>query len=217
MVAQAYSRRAEERDVVGWPSQRLWRALQIHEAAAGPARRQADAKPGDVTAADAADAAARPAPGEPHTARGSGADSSPGPAGHPSLDSEWSRVEERLLKLINVERAKADLPPLEASAALHQVARRRAADLARGEATTWTDGTAFYDLLGSAGIRFQWAGESLLRNGCSDRWSVVLAAADLMGNARHRENVLAEFFRHAGVGMAAASDGTKYFAVIFTD
>lgn len=217
MVLQAY-RVTDEHDVVGWPAHRLWRALQIHEHALGPAERYAQEAASDPRAADAAAAASRPVPGGPHRVAGSGADPLPGPAGQATRkDGGLSRLEERLLKLMNVERAKASLPPLEAAPALQLVARRRAEVLARHGQAEQDDGTAFYDLLSAVGVRFRWAGECLLRNTCSDRWSVILAAADLMGHARHRENVLAEFFQHAGVAMATANDGTKYFAVIFTD
>jgi uncharacterized protein YkwD len=185
-------KRPDEQGSMRWPAQRLLRALQIDGGAAAEAG--ADRELG------------RGAPPVPAWER-EGDDS-----------NGLSRPEERLLKLINMGRLKADLASLAADPRLQLAARRRAETVSRSGAFGCDPhGTTFFDLLHSVGIRFRWAGESLVRNTCSDRWSVILAAADLMGSTRHRENVMAEFFNRAGVGMATAGDGTKYFAVLFTD
>lgn len=209
-------RTRQEHVVWAWPDQRLLQPLRVGEAA----DLQALWRAGGLTSAHLG-----------AVVDGGGSVAPPGTPAEPSLDAPQddgdaraaaagpSRLEWRMLNVLNAERARASLPPLTLDPPLHAVARERAERVAadwRGTASDGCGSTTFFDLLEARGIQFRWAGENLARNACSDRWSVVVAAADLMGSPRHRENILAPFFTHVGVGMAEAEDGTKYFAMLFT-
>lgn len=123
-------------------------------------------------------------------------------------------AEERMLALINAERARAGLPALVVDEALRRVARAHSEDmLRRGYFSHYTpEGKSPSDRLIEASISFGVAGENIALAP-----HVAVAHAGLMESPGHRENILSPAFRRVGIG---AMDGGIYgvmFSQEFTD
>ncbi|MBI3287023.1 MAG: CvpA family protein [Chloroflexi bacterium] len=118
-------------------------------------------------------------------------------------------AEERMLALINAERAKAGLPVLIMDEDLRRVARAHSEDmLRRGYFSHSTpEGKSPSDRLIEASISFGVAGENIALAP-----DVAVAHAGLMESPGHRENILSPAFRRVGIG---AMDGGIY-GVMFT-
>jgi uncharacterized protein YkwD len=117
----------------------------------------------------------------------------------------------------NAQRVANGVGPLVVDAALTQVARQRAQDMAsKGyfSHTSPTGQTAF-SLLNASGYSYSLAGENLARNNYPDDQTVSTAMTGFMNSPAHRVNVLETKFTRVGIGMAVGADGLKYFAVVF--
>lgn len=122
-----------------------------------------------------------------------------------------------MLNAHNAERAAAGLAPLQADGTLAGLARTRAQDMAsKGYfAHTSPSGQTAFSLLNASGYPYKLAGENLARNNYPDGQSVTVAMSGFMASPSHRVNVLEPSFRNVGIALVVASDGMKYFVVIF--
>jgi uncharacterized protein YkwD len=112
---------------------------------------------------------------------------------HPRPD-----LEAQMLVLVNSERAKAGVKPLEADPDLREVARRYSADMfARGYFSHVNlEGKSPFDRIREAGITFLIAGENLALAP-----TLSLAHTGLMNSPGHRANILRPQFGRVGIGI----------------
>lgn len=110
-------------------------------------------------------------------------------------------LEERMLALVNAERAAAGLPALRADPQLTAVARAHSRDmLARGYfAHLAPEGTTPFERMRAGGVRFRAAGENLALAP-----TLALAHRGLMNSPGHRENILRAAFGRVGIGVLDA-------------
>lgn len=121
-----------------------------------------------------------------------------------------SEYEREVVRLVNLEREKAGLAPLELDAGLSRVARMKSQDMHdRGyfDHNSPTYGTPF-QLMKSQGIRYNVAGENIAM-GYRTPEAVVNA---WMNSPGHRANILKESYTKIGVGYVAdGSYWTQHF------
>ncbi len=126
---------------------------------------------------------------------------------------DLSYFEYEVVRLVNIERAKEGLPPLEISYELTEIARQRSIDMANGlpfshyhvdkYGNEYGDGIAF-ELMQERGIRYKWAGENIAA-GQETPQDVVDA---WMNSPGHRANILRPEFTSIGVGFTDDTDET---------
>ncbi|HWL25458.1 MAG TPA: SafA/ExsA family spore coat assembly protein [Ureibacillus sp.] len=114
---------------------------------------------------------------------------------------EGEAYEQEVLRLVNVERAKAGLPALKNDWELARVAEDKSEDMANKgyfNHTSPTYGSPF-DMMKAYGIKYTAAGENIAKGQKSPQ-EVVTA---WMNSAGHRANILNANFTHMGVGYVA--------------
>lgn len=123
-------------------------------------------------------------------------------------------AEQKMLELVNQERAKAGLRPLEMDPRLTQVARahsREMFQLGYFAHNSPVSGTPF-DRMRQADIRFVVAGENL-----AYAPNVQIAHEGLMNSPGHRANILRPEFRHVGIGIIKSDFRGSMFSQEFTN
>ncbi|MBI5277048.1 MAG: CvpA family protein [Burkholderiales bacterium] len=107
-------------------------------------------------------------------------------------------LEERMLDMVNAERAEHGLKPLQADRELQQVARAHSRDMfARGYFSHVSpEGEDLRDRLDEAHARYLAAGENLAL-----AQTLPIAHQGLMNSPGHRENILRPQFGHLGIGV----------------
>jgi uncharacterized protein YkwD len=107
-------------------------------------------------------------------------------------------LEQRMLVLVNQERAAAGLRPLLADPELTEVARQHSADMfARGYfAHDTPEGLSPFDRMREANVHFLTAGENLALAP-----TLSVAHTGLMNSPGHRENILRPQFGRVGIGI----------------
>jgi uncharacterized protein YkwD len=107
-------------------------------------------------------------------------------------------LEQRMLDLVNKERAAAGLRPLVADPELTEVARRHSADMfARGYfAHDTPEGRTPFDRMRDSGVDFLTAGENLALAP-----TLPVAHTGLMNSPGHRANILRPQFGRVGIGI----------------
>jgi uncharacterized YkwD family protein len=112
--------------------------------------------------------------------------------------------ENKMLELVNAERKKAGLKPLQNDMRLVDLSRKKSKDMIDKNYfghTSPTYGTPF-DALKSNGITYRYAGENLAGAPTLER-----AHSGLMNSPGHRANILNSNFTHIGIGIV---DGGPY-------
>ena len=115
--------------------------------------------------------------------------------------SSSSNYEEEVVRLVNVERAKYGLSPLETDWQLSRVARYKSQDMKDKNYfshTSPTYGTPF-QMMKSFGITYRYAGENIAK-GQKTPQAVVTA---WMNSSGHRANILNANYKKIGVGYVA--------------
>ena len=117
-------------------------------------------------------------------------------------------LEARMLQMVNEERAKEGLEPLQADPEMAMVARKHSADMfARGYfAHVNLDGEDPFDRMRKEGVRFVTAGENLAL-----AQTLKMAHNGLMNSPGHRANILHKSFGRLGIGVL---DGGIYGLMI---
>lgn len=119
-------------------------------------------------------------------------------------------VEQEVINLVNVERAKAGLPALKYDWELARVAKHKSQDMSnRGyfSHTSPTYGSPF-TMMKNYGINYKSAGENIAKG----QRSAQQVVNDWMNSPGHRANILNKDFTHIGVGYV--SDG-HYWTQMF--
>lgn len=114
---------------------------------------------------------------------------------------EQANVEQEVVRLVNVERAKAGLPALKSDWELARVAEHKSMDMRDKNYFSHTSPTygSPFDMMKSYGIKYKAAGENIAK-GQKSAAEVVKA---WMNSAGHKANILSKDFTHIGVGYVA--------------
>lgn len=128
----------------------------------------------------------------------------------PTTDSSVLNFESEVVRLVNVERAKAGLKPLSHDWELSRVARIKSQDMKDNKYFAHNSPTygSPFQMMKSFGISYRSAGENIARGQATPQ-AVVNA---WMNSSGHRANILNSSFTHIGVGYVA--DG-KYWTQMF--
>ncbi len=116
-------------------------------------------------------------------------------------EQEGQAVEQEVVRLVNVERAKAGLPALKSDWELARVAEHKSQDMHdKGyfDHTSPTYGTPF-TMMKNYGITYKSAGENIAKG---QRTAAQVVDA-WMNSAGHRANILNKNYTHIGVGYVA--------------
>jgi uncharacterized protein YkwD len=114
---------------------------------------------------------------------------------HPNVRQD---LEAKMLQLVNAERTKRGLPPLQADPELTEVARAHSRDMfARGYFAHITpEGKSPFDRMNGAHVQYSTAGENLAL-----AHSLSIAHNGLMNSPGHRANILSPSFGRVGIGI----------------
>lgn len=121
---------------------------------------------------------------------------------------QLSAAEQQMINLVNQERQKAGIAPLQVDLELSRVARIKSQDMRdRGyfSHTSPTYGSPF-EMMKSFGITYRTAGENIAKH-----YSVEGAHAGLMNSDGHRRNILNPSFTHIGIGIV----DNRYYTQMF--
>jgi uncharacterized YkwD family protein/spore coat assembly protein SafA len=115
----------------------------------------------------------------------------------PNIDNV-KNVETEVLTLVNQERQKAGLKPLEMDWELQRVARMKSEDMAKKNYFSHTSPTygSPFDMMKQFGISFRTAGENI----ATGQRTAQEVMDSWMKSQGHRENILKSDFTHIGVG-----------------
>lgn len=116
-----------------------------------------------------------------------------------------------VVRLVNIERAKAGLSALETDYIVQEAAQVRAREIELSFSHTRPDGRSCFTALDEVGAVYSGAGENIAY-GQHDPEEVMEA---WMNSTGHRENILNESYTHIGVG-CYESGGTYYWSQFFT-
>ena len=115
----------------------------------------------------------------------------------PNIDNV-KNVEEEVLSLVNQERSKIGLKPLQMDWELARVARMKSQDMAQKNYFSHTSPTygSPFDMMKQFGINFRTAGENI----ASGQQTPKEVMESWMNSQGHRENILKPDYTHLGVG-----------------
>jgi uncharacterized protein YkwD len=143
--------------------------------------------------------------------------------GSPSrTDSSNSAIEQEILRLTNVERARFGLPALRLSGQLNYMAGVQAANMAARSALVGAAAALSHTLNGTGtptlSSRADYAGyeyRSLAENIAYGPWTAAQVVRAWMNSAGHRANILNPGLTEIGVGAATNPAGMKFFCQAF--
>jgi uncharacterized protein YkwD len=139
-----------------------------------------------------------------------------GPTKEPPRWGTAAYIEREVFKLINYERARQDLKPLEWNERVANVARLHSKHMADQHFFSHQDkdGMIVSSRANKAGIRWTSIGENLVWFiGTSD--PVQYAVDSWMDSHDHRVNILTKGWKQTGIGAVIAPDGSYYLTQVF--
>lgn len=123
-----------------------------------------------------------------------------------------AKIKAEVVKIVNQERAKVNLPPLKEDAKIDAAADVRARELKTLFSHTRPDGSICFSVLNEFGISCYAAAENIA-SGYSSPSSVMKGWMNSLG---HRQNILTDYFGKIGIGYYKAPNGYKYWVQLFT-
>jgi len=123
----------------------------------------------------------------------------PAPSAIPSgLPSALTAMEQQMVNLVNQDRTKLGLKPLEVDMRLVKMARIKSQDMITNNYTSHISPTygSPFDMMKSMGITYKTAGENIAGAGTVDG-----AYANLMNSPGHRANILSPNYTKIGIGI----------------
>lgn len=129
--------------------------------------------------------------------------------------------EERTYQAIQELRKERNLPTLELSSSLTEIARQRSLDMATRNyfSHTTPEGLMVFDLLDQTGNYYPYAGENLARTNLNDSQIeevIQEIMKEFLESRGHRRNLLRPEFSLIGVGFAfSEEDNIKYITIVF--
>lgn len=130
----------------------------------------------------------------------------------PETDTESLSYAEQVVALVNEERAKIGLSPVELDTEIASAALVRTKEIKTSFSHTRPDGRKFSTVLTDNGIRFRGAGENIAWGQRSPEQ--VMNA--WMNSSGHRANILNAKYTKLGVGHFQDASGTNYWVQLFT-
>ena len=127
------------------------------------------------------------------------------------------RLEKKVFELINEERSDNNLPELDWSDEVAEIARLHSENMANFKFFSHKDldGWMVNDRADALGInKWRAIGENIAFNRGYDN-PAESAVERWMQSASHRENLLSDRWKESGIGIAIAEDGTYYFTEVF--
>jgi uncharacterized YkwD family protein/spore coat assembly protein SafA len=130
----------------------------------------------------------------------------------PSIDNVKA-LENEVIRLVNVERAKYGLPKLTQNWELCRVARYKSQDMINKHYFAHNSPTygSPFRMMESFGFKFSAAGENIAMG---QRTPAEVMRA-WMNSPGHRANILSKNYSQIGVGVAKSSNGTMYWTQMF--
>ena len=119
---------------------------------------------------------------------------------------------QRIVELVNEERAKAGLSEVALDPAITQAANIRAREIKQSFSHTRPNGKKFSSVLQEQGISFRGSGENIAWGQQSPE--EVMTA--WMNSSGHRANILKPAYKKIGVGHYQDANGRHYWAQLFT-
>lgn len=129
-----------------------------------------------------------------------------------TTNSTTSNYANEVLRLVNVERAKAGLSAFTTNSNLTAAANKRAVEIKTSFSHTRPNGSGFQTVLGEYNVSYRAAGENIAY-GQKTPQAVVTG---WMNSPGHRANILNANFNKLGVGVYQ-SNGTIYWTQAFTN
>jgi len=125
-----------------------------------------------------------------------------------SASYQLSASEQKMIDLVNQERAKAGVAPLKVDLELCRVARIKSQDMKDNNYFSHTSPTygSPFEMMKSFGISYRTAGENIAKHS-----SVEGAHTGLMNSEGHRKNILNPNFTHIGIGIV----DNRYYTQMF--
>lgn len=118
----------------------------------------------------------------------------------------------KVADLVNQERAKAGLAPLEVKVNLQAAAQVRAKEIEKSFSHTRPNGSSFSTVLAENGVDYRGSGENIAWG----QRSPEEVMNGWMNSEGHRANILNKNFKYIGVGYHVNSNGTGYWTQLFT-
>ena len=133
----------------------------------------------------------------------------------PVASNNLSAQESEVVRLVNIERAKAGLEAFTISNKLSDVARLKSKDMADNRYFSHQSPTygSPFEMMKQFGISYRTAGENIAK-GYLTAQSVV---SGWMNSSGHRANILNPSFKTIGVGAYKTSNNTIYWTQMFTN
>lgn len=119
---------------------------------------------------------------------------------------------QQVINLVNEERAKAGLSPLNASSAVSDAAYIRSKEITQNFSHTRPNGSSFSTVLQQNGISFSSSGENIAYG----QRTPQEVMNTWMNSSGHRANILNRNYTTIGVGCYQAANGTLYWTQLFT-
>ncbi len=118
---------------------------------------------------------------------------------------------QQVINMVNEERAKAGLSPVQQADSITQAANVRAREIVTNFSHTRPDGSSFSTALRQAGVSYMGSGENIAYGQRTpqevmDGW---------MNSAGHRANILNPNYKNIGIGFYE-TNGVKYWVQLFT-
>ncbi|MBR1470450.1 MAG: hypothetical protein IJ600_02260 [Lachnospiraceae bacterium] len=122
---------------------------------------------------------------------------------------------DQVIALVNQERAKEGLAPLQRYDALGAAAQVRAEEIVEVQSHTRPNGQRGLKICDEYGIDYDCAGENI----AAGQTSAKEVVDDWMASPSHRENIMDPAFGHIGIGLVIDSNGEYeyYWTQLFTD
>ncbi len=132
----------------------------------------------------------------------------------PSQDEVYQAMRDRVVALMNEQRAAAGIGAISQSGTLNGAAQQRAVEIVQSFAHTRPNGSSCFTILDERGIGYMHAGENIAMG--------YVSAEDVMNgwmnSEGHRANILNGNFSQVGIGVYAAEGGQGFYWVqIFTN
>jgi len=136
----------------------------------------------------------------------------PTPSPSTAPTSGLSELEQKMVDLVNGERAKAGLSPLKVNIKLTQMARAKSQDMIANNYFAHNSPTygSPFDMMKTFGITYRTAGENIAMNR-----SMENAHTALMNSPGHRANILGASYTQIGIGIVSGGNGSLYISQEF--
>lgn len=131
----------------------------------------------------------------------------------PSGSTDIGTLENEVIRLVNVERAKIGQPALVQNSEVSRVARIKSEDFVKNNYFSHTSPTygSPFDMLKSFGIAFTAAGENI----ASGQKTATDVMNSWMNSSGHKANILSSTYNKIGVGVAKDNNGNLYWTQMF--